>query len=771
MNNKIIMATLLLFTISIFSKEYKVLNGNITKLKKSDRYIALKLDINNSKDLKDKLLKLNLPSIDKIKYINNIFIIKFSEKIDKTIFKNEKLLSTYNVKDEWPLILSNKIIVKFKDNISKKEQKKILDRYNLKIIDSFNFSDGAFNLLIKGNQDSFKLSNILYNLKIFEYAYPNFYIYHKKHFIPNDPLYSHQWHLNGNNIATNGVNAQAAWDINKGSSSVKIAILDDGVDTTHEDLNVVESYDFVKNETDTNNIGDYYEDQTGEICHNAPYTNCTFVENSDAFHGTACAGVAAAKGDNNRGVTGLCINCSILAYQIMNSSGYGLADADIRAFERAKLNADVISCSWGYPAEYGSLSSLNPALKDTISSVALTGRGGKGTPILFATGNEGDNFISDSLPGISEVISVGAVNYKDELTLYSNYGDNIFVVAPSNPSSYFDYEDIYLIWTTDISGDNGYHNNTNHEYPCDYLTNGCQDYTSSFGGTSSATPLVSGLVGLMLSQNNSLTLENIKTILKTSSNKINISEESGDSISTDGFKCDTNMSRDYNSNGHSICMGYGKIDAQSALIKTRDFNTLPSCDGIDCSNHGDCLIDNNQTICSCDNGYHPEGLSCILDSHFPCEGVTCSNHGDCILLDDAEACLCDEGYHDIALECIENDIDRCEGVTCQDNASCNSNTGDCECNINYHLDGNNCIKNVINQCEGVTCQDNASCNSNTGSCICDSGYFLDKNNICKIKINKTNSDSCSYTTNNDGFFLILFFLVLFYIRKNRNEIV
>ncbi len=842
---------LFLINISIYSinkqtnRSYIKINGKSTNLTESKKYIAIKLSKNNF-SVKEELKNLSLPEIEKIKYIENgIFLIKFKNIFNKKLLKNKKTLLTLNSKDEWPLIINNRIIMKFKNNITENQQMEILKKYDLKLIYSFDYNKNIF--VVSTKKATLKYAEKLYNLGFFEYSYPDYYIYHKKYFAPNDKYYPNQWHLNGNNIATNGVNAEAAWDINKGNSDIKIAILDDGVDTEHEDLDIADSYDFVKDEEDTGNVGEYYdvnnltelcsdptfencvfgyyEDSSGERCE-APYTDCTFVLSHDAYHGTACAGVAAAKGNNNKGVTGLCMNCSVLAYQVMNSSGYAHADADLRAFDRAKLNADVVSCSWGYPADWGALSVINPAIIDIINDTVINGRNGKGLPVLFASGNEGDNFIDDSLPGLQNVISIGAVNYQDELTVYSNYGDNLFVVAPSNIGrGYSDDENMYAIWTTDIMGNDGYNKITDIELPCNNNEAGCQNYTSGFGGTSSATPLVSGLIALMLSENNNLSLEDIKNILKTNATRIPVIEEDWESIALNGLKCDENIRRNYDSNGHSVCMGYGKINALATMLAVRNFNSGNPCDNITCSNHGSCIagnglvecncddnyhseglncienqnnpcenincsghglciIDNNAAHCECDAGYTADGLICVESDRFPCEGINCSNHGRCIILDDEEACLCDEGYHDEKLTCISDITDKCDGIVCSNHGDCiiENDNAKCSCENGYYSDNNlHCVANEIskNKCENITCGNHGNCVEKNGIavCNCDEGYYND-DLMCFKKLpddnhddkenNKSKADSsCSFVAEKgyNHYYILLFIVIMLFFKK------
>jgi thermitase len=106
--------------------------------------------------------------------------------------------------------------------------------------------------------------------------------------VPNDPRLSQQW-------AITKIEAQSAWDVTTGSSSVKIAIVDTGIDYSHEDLSskyVAGGYDWVNN--DSNPM-------------------------DDNGHGTAVAGIAAAATNNAKGIAGLCWNCKLIAEKAATS--------------------------------------------------------------------------------------------------------------------------------------------------------------------------------------------------------------------------------------------------------------------------------------------------------------------------------------------------------------------------------------------------------------------------------------------------------------------
>ena len=134
----------------------------------------------------------------------------------------------------------------------------------------------------------------------------------------NDPLLDSQWHHAW-------IGSRAAWDISQGSAEIVIAIIDSGVDMEHPSFEgkLIAPYDPL----------DRDEDPTPDY--------------SDA-HGTSCAGLAAAKGNDAFGGIGVCPNCSIMPIRILSESGYSRYGADSDAFRWAVDNgAQILSNSWG----------------------------------------------------------------------------------------------------------------------------------------------------------------------------------------------------------------------------------------------------------------------------------------------------------------------------------------------------------------------------------------------------------------------------------------
>lgn len=355
---------------------------------------------------------------------------------------------------------------------------------------------------------------------VVEFAFPNFISEHRKGSLPQDPLLPQQWHLINNGsqgaVAGEDVKALPAWGICGGDPSVVIAIVDDGVDLRHPDLqaNIWVNPDSHAPDKNGRNFYDNNYDPSPHYFH-PPYDR---LEGND-IHGTACAGVAAAV-SNHKGGVGIAYGCKILPVKIFGADDLAPNDRVADAIRYAGLYAQVISCSWGAPYS----ADLDAALND----VNQTGRQGKGSIVFFATGNEYRSSLGFPASH-AKVFAVGASNDQGQRCKYSNYGQGIAFVAPSSDPD----NRRQGITTTDVS-------QRNRGFKLGSA------YTDGFGGTSSATPLAAGIAALVVSLKPALRWDEVGDILKQTAAKIDLS----------GGK--------YRS-GYSLQYGYGRLDAFAAL--------------------------------------------------------------------------------------------------------------------------------------------------------------------------------------------------------------
>lgn len=202
-----------------------------------------------------------------------------------------------------------------------------------------------------------------------------------------------------------------------------------------------------------------HPDLTGRVVGGYDYVNGDSDPSDDNGHGTMCAGVAAANSNNALGVAGMDWSARLLAVKVLDSTGSGFTSNVAKGITYSADNgARVISLSLG-------ASSGSSTLKSAVDYAY-----GKGSLLVAASGNDGANSVSYPA-AYSNVMAVGATDSKDALASFSNYGAAQDVVAPG-----------VSIATTRLGGSYAY-----------------------FSGTSAAAPFVSGLAGLLLSQDSALT--------------------------------------------------------------------------------------------------------------------------------------------------------------------------------------------------------------------------------------------------------------------------
>ncbi|MGD1957836.1 MAG: S8 family serine peptidase [Fulvivirga sp.] len=302
-----------------------------------------------------------------------------------------------------------------------------------------------------------------------------------------------------------------AWKNQLGDEKVKIAILDEGVDTLHEDLKnaIVGSYDGTDNDS-------FQEPHSGDA------------------HGTACAGLAAAV-RNSLGISGVGAGCSLLAVRIAFSNNKGEWVTSNSCIARAidwswRNGADILSNSWGGGA---------PSRKiiNAFERARTLGRDSKGCIIVIAAGN--DSRPVDFPGNLKEILTVSASNEYDEPKTWSsadgetwwgsNFGDAVDVSAPGVHN-----------YSTDISGIDGYNDGSRGVD---------KNYVDNFNGTSSSTPIVAGCAGLILSANPDLTEAQVRKIIVSNTDKVG--------------------QVNYDANGHNVQMGYGRLNVLKSVLAAK----------------------------------------------------------------------------------------------------------------------------------------------------------------------------------------------------------
>lgn len=289
-------------------------------------------------------------------------------------------------------------------------------------------------------------------------------------YIPNDTYYTrYQWYLNNTGqtggVAGCDISAEQLWDKTQGNDSTIIAIVDTGVDWDHEDLisNMWSNADEIAGNSKDDDGNGFVDDAKG----------WDFVSNDsdpddDKGHGTHVAGIAAAKGNNGKGVAGVVWNCKIMPVKVLDSTGSGW-DSDVAEgiVYAADNGAKIINLSLGGP-------SATSYCRDACSYAWS-----KGCIIVAASGNDAMSNFEQYPACYPTVISVGATDSNDLRYVNSNYGPNLEITAPG----------AYICST--------------------YMGNGYRLMT----GTSMATPVVSGSAAMVWAMNPTYTNTQVRSKL------------------------------------------------------------------------------------------------------------------------------------------------------------------------------------------------------------------------------------------------------------------
>ncbi len=272
----------------------------------------------------------------------------------------------------------------------------------------------------------------------------------------DDPSYGGQWYLEE-------LGAEALFAISMGNPETRVAVLDSAIEIAHPDLieGVVAPYDAVDDDEDPSpNPGEYCQGSSTDLCDS---------------HGTSVSGVIAARADNGIGVVGICAECSLVPVKLLGERDGGLS-ASIAAFEHAiEQDVAVINNSWGYVESIP----VPSTLADVIHRAATETRGGLGSVVVFAAGNDDREIQDNELQALDDVLCVSALDSYGNKTNYTNYGRSVDVSAPS------------ATVTLTIEG----------------------GVTTTFGGTSAAAPVVSGVAAWILAEHPELSAAEVRQLL------------------------------------------------------------------------------------------------------------------------------------------------------------------------------------------------------------------------------------------------------------------
>jgi hypothetical protein len=429
--------------------------------------------------------------------------------------------------------MTDEFVVQLKSGVSQDALAQFNTSKGVDIVQELPWADNTYILRVHPGNQVLATANLYTQSDLVRYAEPNWVRLLQRAqpptptptptriISPNDTHYPEQWGME--NTGTNppdgvgtldaDMDAEAAWDISTGSSNIVIAIVDEGVELAHEDLDskIVADYSAIPGDADGGDPNNTWD-----------------------AHGTNCAGIAAAESNNDQGVAGVCRNCSLMAVQIAYSQHDGgpwiaydswIANGMAWAVDQG---ADVLSNSWGG----GSPSSL---INNAITHAVTTGRGGLGSVVVFASGNGNSSPVGYPASN-NDTIAVGATSPCDERKnpfscdgeywWGADYGTALDVVAPG-----------VEWWSTDMMGTAGYDPG---------------DYFDHMNGTSSATPAAAGLAGLILSYKPCLTEAQVQDIMEQSAD---------DQVGLPGE----------DTPGWDQYMGWGRINAAQALTLADEY--------------------------------------------------------------------------------------------------------------------------------------------------------------------------------------------------------
>jgi len=464
-----------------------------------------------------------------------LLVICFNIQI---LFASDFKVKELNTTKGKPEYVKGELIVKFKNTCSRKRIKEMFGE-NIKITDTYsNFNIKKINL--PDNIDETEILELLRNNPLVEYANLNSICYSFSK--PDDPFFKYQWNFNH-------INMERAWNIQpSGSEDIIVAILDTGI--------AYEDYGIYRKAPDLSGIN---------FCYPYDFINNDNHANDDEGHGTHVTGTICQTTNNNYGVSGMAYGISIMPIKILNSYGSGTSLSLIDGIKWAvDHGSKVINMSLGWSPYTNPGKVVEEAIKYAYEH---------GVVMVAASGNDMVGTVSYPA-AYDEVIAVGAINFNNLITLYSQFGDKQELVAPGG--DWYDMNsDGYIDGIIQETFDKPSYSNFKFLFYC---------------GTSMAAPHVTGLISLLLTQQPSRTIVDIRNILH-----------------------DTSI--DLGSSGWDMFYGYGKIDAYNALNYDRDGDGYSIYD--DCDNNNSSIYPGAQEICDeldndCD-GLTDEGLTIDQD--------------------------------------------------------------------------------------------------------------------------------------------------------------
>lgn len=412
----------------------------------------------------------------------------------------------------------------------------------------------VFQVTASATANPLKLANQLIQHPEILLAEPNVAVLRQPCYRPRESDYPQQWYLNhegGENlVAGSHIFAEAAWNLSKGKRLVTVAVVDDGVDLNHPDL-----------QSEGKIVAPVALPQGG-----------VSLQQRGTDHGTACARLITAD-ETGKGMIGVAPGCALMPISI----GEFIDDQTVEQFCEWAIEkgADVVYCGWSAAAVYFPLSLRQ---RVALTQAATQGRDGRGCVVVFSAGNANrpvDGIVHEQgwpnqllqgethwLNGFAlhpDVITVAACTSLNRKSASSNWGNSISVTAPGGHATpiYF-AQQLGTLATAPVcptQPGRPIHLSAIGQSPASNPASGPAN-TTTLGDTSAAAAIVAGVAALILSVNPDLTALQVRQILEQTADKIIDSEPDAQL----GLQLGP-----YDANRYSAWFGYGKVNAVKAL--------------------------------------------------------------------------------------------------------------------------------------------------------------------------------------------------------------
>jgi len=306
-------------------------------------------------------------------------------------------------------------------------------------------------------------------------------------YVPNDPLFSEQ-------EALQVINMEEAWDITKGSPDVVVAVIDNGVDQSHEDLKPAlwtNSAEIPLNNIDDDNNGVVDDYQGANLTWQQDGTQPGVTANTGSGgHGTNVAGICSAKGSNDKGITGIAHSCSLFPIKVAPRGTGSILYGYDGLLYASQMGFKVANCSWGSHPGQGMAPRPYSAISNLITDYCIA----HGMVITSSAGNHGNGLQGAgwkefNYPAAFDgVIGTGELTTGDKVSPSSGLGTNADIMAPSNGA------------LTTVHGGS-------------YSSQG-------INGTSFAAPFAAGVAALIVSKYPNFTAQQVAALLQVTADPV-----------------------------------------------------------------------------------------------------------------------------------------------------------------------------------------------------------------------------------------------------------